>query len=122
MLSAAPVISSRPVRCPAGVAGSWSWPPLWAADGLDHGVKAGRDQQRGADPVRSMAEGAGQAPAQQQADDRHGSLEEPEDHPDPQPGVRIDPADPDAHGGGEVRQPQRQGHQQQAEHGVTVPR
>src|SRR5215831_12643199 len=36
---------------------------VWAADGLHYGVQAGADQQRGADPVRVVAEGAGQAAA-----------------------------------------------------------
>jgi len=46
-------------------------PAVRAADGLHHGVQASCDQQRGTDPVRRLAQGPGQAAAQQQAEDGH---------------------------------------------------
>ena len=38
----------------------------------------------GTDPVRGVAEGAGQAPAERQTEDRPTGLDDPEDHSDPQ--------------------------------------
>jgi len=81
-----------------------------AAEGLDDGVAAGGDQQRCADPMGGLAEGGGKAAAQQQAQDGHAGLEEAEDHPNAPPGLRVNTAHPDANRGGEVRQPQGDGH------------
>ena len=40
--------------------------PDLAADGMQHGIAAGRDQQRGADRVGGAAQRVGQAVAEQQ--------------------------------------------------------
>jgi hypothetical protein len=91
-------------------------------EGLDQGVAAGGDQQPGADPVRGPAERLGQAAAREDAQDRHGGLERPEDDADAQPGPGVHPADPDADAGGEVVQAERGRHQQQGHHRAAAVR
>ena len=116
MLSTSPVISSRPVRwiAPAAERGC-----CLAASGLQHGVAADGDQQPRADPVRRVPEGAGEAVAEQQAQERHPGLEYAEDHADANAGPRISTSDADAHRGSEVRQAECNSDQQEGEHGTT---
>jgi hypothetical protein len=76
---------------------------------LDQGINAGGDQQGPADPVRRIAEGAGEAVAQQKTQDGHAGLEQSEGHSHAQAGPGVDTCYPDADRGGEVRQAERQG-------------
>jgi len=68
-----------------------------AADGWYHSVDAGCGQQRGTDPVRGVAEGAGEASADQETEDRHTVSKIPKITPTSRPCTRINAADPDAH-------------------------
>jgi hypothetical protein len=87
-----------------------------AADSLRHRVRAGSDQQCGADPVSGVAEGAGKTVAKQETKERHASLEYPEDEANAQPGASIDTCHANADRGGKVGQAERDGNQHQGEH------
>jgi hypothetical protein len=91
-----------------------------AADGLQHGIATGRDQQCGADPVGGTAQRLGQAVAEQQTQDRHARLEYPKDEAHAQPGASIDTCHPDADRGGEVGQAKGEGNQQESQHALTL--
>jgi hypothetical protein len=81
---------------------------------------ADHDQQGGADPARRIPERTGHLIADRQAHDRHACLEHTEDRTDPDPRASIDARHADSNSRGEVRHPDRDGHEQQRQHPATV--
>ena len=88
---------------------------LTGAEALPDRIGAGKDQQPRPQVTAVTADRPGDRLADQEADDRHRSLEEAEGDPDPEPGPGVDPGQPDPDRPGEVAEANREAHQEQAE-------
>ncbi len=70
--------------------------------------------------MRAAAERASKGPTDDETEDRHPPLEDPEHDRDLNPQFRVDPGEADPDGGGEVVESDRQRHEQEREHRATV--
>jgi hypothetical protein len=93
-----------------------AWSLLFGFDlsALPDGVRPGQDQDAAADVPGDVSEVARDSLANQQSDDRHDRLEQPERNPDPQPSSCVDAAQADPDRSREVAQANRDADQQKA--------